>query len=234
MRLLSHASALGLLCAGLIAAETPEAPIGDVRVLLGIAPAYQVSEESTSLYGGPATTYEWEGTDDYARVLGVQYVRKFGKANTIGQPIVGLEVQIAGAELKPTGYTVDGASFTNNLNERINYVAFTPAAVLGLRFAEPEDNEIGLIGEVQAMIGLTVLSAYIESDLGTDRSMGYGLDGGARIMLGLKESGWSGSIIAGVRGGFASVSFEQGNPSSSDMTLESIGAEVLLAIGHEF
>ena len=237
MRLLSHASALGLLCAGLVAAETPpekpETQAGEFRVLLGIAPAYAVTEEATPRGGGGTTTYEWEGTEENARVLGLQYVRPFGKANVIGQPIFGLELQISNAELKPTSYTVDGSSFSNNLSERITYVAFTPAAILGLRFAEPEDNELGLIGEVQAMVGLSLIGGYIESDLGTDGSLGYGVDGGVRILLGLKEAGWSGSVIAGVRGGYASISFDQGNPTS-DMTLESVGAEVLLAIGHEF
>jgi len=237
MRLFSYVSALGLLCAGLAAAETTDASlppvIGDLRILFGITPAYIVTEEVIPLGGGGSIIYDWQGTDDYTRCVAFQYVRPFGKQRLLGQPIVGLELQIAQADLKPQTYDVNGTTFSNNLNEHIGYVAITPAAVIGLRFAEPESNELGLIGEAQFMLGVTVMSGNIESDLGTDRSMGYGVDGSARIMLGLKEAGWTGAMVAGVRTGYAAISFDQGNPTS-DMTLESTGAEVFFVIGHSF
>lgn len=234
------ATLVALIAAGssLAAADGGEtAPVGELRLLAGMSPAYEVSETAES--GGASTTYRWEGADSDAGTFAVQYVRPYGSPMTVlGQPIFGLEVLFSAATLRPDSYTVDGSSYANTTQEEFSYLAMTPTAIAGWRFAEPESRTAGLVGELHFLLGATVLRGEVLNQAGSDdTSIGYGFEVGARAMLGLKEGGWTGAVVAGVRRGWASIEMERdgyGSSATSTLDLDRVGAELMLVVGHSF
>jgi hypothetical protein len=147
--------------------------------------------------------------------------------------VIGAEVILHSAALKPESYTSGGQELTNVDGEQFSYVAISPAFVCGWRYLQPEGNRLGLLGEIQAVAGVTLLAGQIENSLGSDASFGYGVDGGIRALLGLQEAGWTGTVSVGVRRGWATISMDQGT-KTSDLTLDAMGAEVLVSAGYLF
>jgi len=224
---------LTLLACGLAAAE-PAAPArSDVRVLVGVEPAYEVTEKAKPSGGGASSTYDWKGTDTTSVAVGVQRVWEFGAQKPAGRALLGYEVIIHGNTIKPESYTSGGSTFSNADDESFDYVALSPALVLGWRFAQPENASVGFLGEIQGIVGPSVVSGRITNAYGSDISVGYGFDTGARVVLGIQESGWTGAVLAGVRRGVASITLNQ-DTYKSTMTLESMGAEVLVSVGCVF
>lgn len=236
MRLQSLVATLAVVSC-VMAAEDAAAPTGDLRLIVGMSPAYEVSEDATSSSG--ETSYAWEGTEKDAGTVAVQYVAECGQPmGVMGQPILGLELLCTSAVLKPKTFTVDGVSYANTRGEQVSYLAFTPTAVAGWRFAKPDSSAVGMIGEMQFLLGATVVTGESSNNAGSDdMSVGFGVETGARVMLGIQESGWTGAVLAGVRRGWASIEFDHdayGSSYTSTLTLDRIGAELMLVVGHSF
>ena len=235
MRLTCLAS-LTLMATALAAAE-PAGPAvlsrGDMRLLAGVLPAYEVEEESTASATGSVSSYDWKDTDSNAGAIGVQYLREFGPAERNGQALIGVELLIHTATLTPGGYTSGGQSFGNADGEEFSYVGLSPALVLGWRFAQPTGNSLGFLGELQAAGGVTALSGTIDNGLGNESGYGFGLDGAVRGLLGLQEAGWTGTVSVGLRSSWATISLDQ-TTKSSDLTLNGLGAEILVSAGWLF
>ncbi|MBN8526153.1 MAG: hypothetical protein J0M02_12540 [Planctomycetes bacterium] len=219
----------------LSAADADASPTGELRILLGMEPGYEVSEEAKAV-DGSTTSYEWEGLDKDAGAVAVQYVTEFGNlSQVLGQPIIGFEVLCSSAVLKPTGYTVDGGTYSNDNDEEFNYFAVTPTAVVGWRFAKPETSEVGAIGELQLLAGGTVVRGEVSDNSGaSDTSLGFGFDVGARIVFGIKEGGWTGAVVGGARRGWASIEMDREGSYTSTLDLDRMGYELMLAVGHSF
>lgn len=219
----------------LSAADADPSDAGELRIMLGMEPAYEVSEEATAT-DGTSTTYEWKGLDKDAGSVAVQYVAEFGNASQVlGQPIIGFELLVSSASLKPTGYTVDSVAYTNGNDEKFTYFAVTPTAVVGWRFAKPETSEVGAIGELQLLAGGTVLRGESSDSSGTsDTSLGFGFDVGARVLFGIKEGGWTGAVVGGARRGWASIEMDREGSYTSTLDLDRMGYELMLAVGHSF
>lgn len=223
---------------GLLAVEDAPVSTGELRLFLGMEPAYTVNEEAEAA-NGDSTSYAWEGADSDAGSVAVQYVADFGQPMAVlGQPILGFELLVSGATLTPNSFTVDGRSYTNSGGEEFSYLAFTPTAIAGWRFAKPDSSEVGLIGELQFLAGATILHGESSDDAGSnDQSMGFGFDLGARVLFGIKESGWTGALVAGVRRGWASIELDHDGYDqsyTSTLDLDRVGAELMLAVGHTF
>lgn len=229
MRLI-HLASVTLMAASLAAVETSR---NDLRLMVGMVPAYEVQEDSTPAAGGATSGYDWQGTDISALAIGVQYLVDVGKPRESGRPVIGAEVLIHSASLKPETYASGGSTLSNVDGEQFSYVAISPALVLGWRFAQPENNRLGLLGELQAVAGVTLLTGQIDNQYGTDTSFGYGVDGGVRALLGLQEAGWTGNVSVGVRRGWATISMDQ-DTKTSDLTLDAMGVEVLVSAGYLF
>jgi hypothetical protein len=220
----------------LAAVEGQDAPAGELRLLLGTSPGYEVSEDAKN--AGGDVTYEWGGTEANAGTVAMQYVVEVGQPTYfLGQPILGGELLVTGADLRPKTYNADGVVYANTDGEKLTYLAVTPTLVAGWRFAKPASSAIDVIGELQFLLGATVLTGEISNSLGSDRSYGLGFETGARLLLGIQEEGWTGAVVVGARRGWASLTFDQdaaGNSFSTTSNLDRIGAELMLVIGHSF
>lgn len=215
-----------------VKAPTHEDGAGELRLAVGLVPVYEVSEDASGASG--STTYEWEDDDNTAAGLLVQYVKPLAHSPQPGKPLLwGLEVLVSSATVQPEQYQVGGTTFGNNDGEKFSYVALTTSAVLGWRFAQPSSRGLSVLGELQAHAGPTLLSGEVVNGLGSDRSLGYGFDTGARVVFGLHERGWTGTVMAGFRRGWAGLDMDQGN-YTSELTLDRIGAEVLVSVGYLF
>lgn len=230
------------LCAALpLAAAAEKAPVkaathedgaGELRLAVGLVPVYEVSEDASGSSG--STTYDWEDDDNTAAGFAVQYVKPLANSPQPNKPLLwGVEVLVSSATVQPDLYQVGGSVFGNSDGEKLSYVSLTPAAVLGWRFAQPSSRGMGVLGELQVHAGPTLLSGEVVNGLGSDRSLGYGFDTGARVVFGLHERGWTGTVMAGFRRGWAGLDLDQGS-YTSELTLDRIGAEVLVSLGYLF
>jgi hypothetical protein len=221
-------SASLLLAASAAAADPDPVLSNDVRLVLGTAPAYEVEESTTG------HTYDWKGTDNSAIALGLQGVVAAEPSESSGvRWLWGVEVLGQQATIEPSSYDEAGTTYVNTTGERFEYVALSPLIFAGLRLTEPASSQIGLFAELQAGVGATVLYGELRNQLGSDRSLGYGVDLALRAVVGLQEAGWTGAVQAGVRRRWAGISFDQ-NTHTSDFTLDAVGPEVMLVVGRKF
>ena len=230
---LTYLASLSLIAVGLCAAEPAAPSRRDVRLLVGVTPNYQVTEAMTPAGGGSGADFKWQGSDRMAPALGLQWLFEFGQPRQTGRPIIGAEVLLSTGVVQPETYGSNGATQVNADSETFSYVAAHPALVLGWRFTQPEGSSIGVIGEVQAALGVTALTGELKNAYGSDLSIGYGADAGIRLLLGLQEAGWLGTVSVGAHRGVAGITMDM-DTYTSDLTLDSIGAEVLVSIGYLF
>jgi hypothetical protein len=220
---------------GLCAAEPVAAKPVEARLLLGLVPAYEVTEGRPDS-GGGNTDYVWDGTDNHGRAVALQVAWALEPSGGV-KPILGVELMIHGATLTPTGYSGGGSTYGNADGEEFSYLAVTPMVIAGLRVLEPHDERLGMLLELQAGLGFSVIHGEIENGYGDSAGIGLAGDATIRALFALQEQGWTGGVLVGLRGSWGGLEIDQSDGSgsfTSDLTLEAVGAEAMLVVGRTF
>jgi len=223
MRNAALVPSLLLLAASVLSAASDESEpaAGQIRLMFTHTEGYAVEEKVTS-----GTNYDWQDDDAGAFGGGLQYIVPI---STDPRPLIwGFEVMYQRTEVEPDGYS---GGFNNTDSETFEYSTLTLGGIFGWRFTQPLSARIDLIGEFQAMAGVTALSGQISDDTGgSDSGIGYGLDGSVRMLLGLQESGWMAAVSVGARGGYATLDLDH-QSYTSELTLDRSGLEIALFLG---
>lgn len=222
--------------AALATAAEPVATGMEVRLMGGVGPNYAVEDERSPSGGGPASSYDWEGLPNNAVTVAGQMIWTSDRGGRFGRPQLGIELSSSYANMEPSGYAVAGTRQANAVSERMNYLTVSPRLVLGLRLTDEPVRGAAPLVELQFATGPVLARGEVTSSLGTDSSIGYGWDAGARAVFGIAEDGWSLGLMLGYGVGMAVMSFDGVGSTAytSEMTLTRNGGEALVFGGCAF
>lgn len=200
----------------------------DLRVMIDALPAYEVSEEVAG------STSDWRGDIPNQVVqLGIEKLW-LGERSDGGGAVYGLRVNGSSQSIQPTGFSDSGTYVAATNSDELRWRRLGLGVVGGWQSGAMAIDSIRLFGELTAFAEVAAVYATRNSTLGTDSSLGYGLEGGLRAAVLMAEADWYGGIAVTAVAGLAKASLVVNGDESGTVTLSRSGVGIGVIIGRRF